>query len=50
VPAPQVRVLRTVSRDVVDDLIEVIDHTHGKNRRQIFGVPVFYTFATGTDC
>src|SRR5436305_14739099 len=32
-------VLRAILRDVVDCVIDTVDDAHGKDRRQVFGVP-----------
>src|SRR6186713_1775832 len=37
----RVSVLRAVARDVLNRLLEIVDHAHGQDRREILGVPVF---------
>ncbi len=37
--------LRTMLGDMIDRLIQIIDHAHRQNRREIFRVPVFVAVA-----
>ncbi len=38
----RVGMLRAVARDVIHRLVDAVDHPHGEDGREIFGVPIFF--------